>query len=86
MQLRFKGAKGWRDVKSGLSFNDEKEIFRAIKKDIKQYYPHFTSYYIRYWVEDGRIKFDVGDYSCFYYLELEEGEVWEEKVPESLLR
>lgn len=86
MLLRFKGSKGWRDVKSGLTFDNEKEIFRAIKEDIKQYYPHFTSYYIRYWMEDNRVKFDVGDYTCFYYLELEEGETWQGKVQESLLR
>lgn len=84
MRLRFKGLKGYRDVK--VNVNTIHEAYKLIDNDLKENYPHFTSYYKRTWMEDGRLKFDVGDYSCFYYLELEEGETWEEKVQESLLR
>lgn len=75
MKLKFKGSRGWRDVASGV--NSVQEAFPLIKKDLKENYPHFKSYYTRAWREDGRIKFDVGDYTCFYYLELEEGETWD---------
>lgn len=84
MRLRFKGSKGWRDVKGGVKTVQEAQ--KLINKDLKENYPNFKSYYKRMWVEDGRLKFDVGDYSCFYYLELEEGEEWEGKVQESLLK
>ena len=84
MRLRVKGSKGGRDVKSGIKTIEE--TYKLIDKDLKENYPHFTSYYKRVWMEDNRLKFDVGDYSCFYYLELEEGESWESVTPESLLR
>ena len=84
MTLRFKGSKGWRDIKSGVK--TVHEAYKLIDKDLQENYPHFKSYYKRAWVENNMLKFDVGDYSCFYYLELEEGETWEGKVQESLLR
>lgn len=84
MLLRFKGSKGWRDVKSSVP--TVHEAYKLIDKDLKENYPHFTSYYKRMWMEDDKLKFDVGDYTCFYYLELEEGETWQGKVQESLLR
>ena len=84
MRLRFKGSKGWRDVRGGVK--TVRDASKLINIDLRKKYPHFTSYYKRVWMEDGRLKFDVGDYSCFYYLELEEGEEWEGKVQESLLR
>lgn len=84
MRLRFKGLKGYRDVK--VNVKTVHEAYKLIDNDLKENYPHFTSYYKRTWMEDGRLKFDVGDYSCFYYLELEEGETWQEKVRESLLK
>lgn len=84
MLLRFKGSQGWRDVKSGIDTVEQGS--RWINKDLKANYPHFISYYKRMWMEENRLKFDVGDYTCFYYLELEEGETWESVVPESLLR
>lgn len=84
MRLRFKGLKGYRDVK--VNVKTVHEAYKLIDNDLKENYPHFTSYYKRTWMEDGRLKFDVGDYSCFYYLEPEEGETWQEKVRESLLK
>lgn len=84
MRLKFKGSKGWRDVKNGVKTVQEAQ--KLINKDLKENYPHFKSYYKRMWIEDSKLKFDVGDYSCFYYLELEEGETWEGKMPESLLK
>lgn len=83
MLLKFNGRNGWRDV---CCCNTVQEAQKLIDKDLKENYPHFKSYYKRMWIENNRLKFDVGDYSCFYYLELEEGEKWEEKVQESLLR
>lgn len=84
MKLRFRGGQGFRCVKTGIKTFSE--AMTEIDKDLKAYYPHFTSYYKRYWKVDNEYKFDVGDYSCFYYLELEEGETWEEKMLESLLK
>lgn len=84
MKLRFKGRDGWRDVQNNIK--SVKHALNAIDIDLKFNYPHFKSYYKRMWIEDSKLKFDVGDYSCFYYLELEEGETWEGKMPESLLR
>lgn len=84
MRLVFKGGEGRRTVERKIK--TVHEAYKLIDKDLKENYPHFTSYYKRTWMEDGRLKFDVGDYNCFYYLELEEGETWQEKVQESLLR
>ena len=84
MTLRFKGSKGWRDIKSGVKTVQEAQ--KLINKDLKENYPNFKSYYKRMWVENNMLKFDVGDYSCFYYLELEEGEEWKEKVAALLLK
>lgn len=84
MILRFKGSKGWRNIKSGVKTVQEAQ--KLINKDLKENYPNFKSYYKRMWIENNRLKFDVGDYSCFYYLELEEGEEWKEKVAALLLK
>lgn len=82
MLLKFKGRNGWRDVHDCSTVQEAQKL---IDKDLKENYPHFKSYYKRMWIENNRLKFDVGDYSCFYYLELEEGETWQGKVQESLL-
>lgn len=84
MKLRFKGSDGWRDVQNNIE--SVKDALNAIDIDLKFNYPHFKSYYKRMWMDDNRLKFDVGDYSCFYYLELEEGETWKRKVQKSLLK
>lgn len=83
MLLKFKGRNGWRDVRDCSTVQEAQKL---IDKDLKENYPHFKSYYKRMWIENNRLKFDVGDYSCFYYLELEEGETWQGKVQESLLK
>ena len=83
MLLKFKGRNGWRDIHR---CNTVQEAQKLIDKDLKENYPHFKSYYKRMWIEDNTLKFDVGDYSCFYYLELEEGETWQGKAQESLLK
>ena len=84
MKLKFKGRGGWRGVQNNIE--SVKDALNAIDIDLKVNYPYFRSYYKRMWMDDNKLKFDVGDYSCFYYLELEEGETWEGKVQESLLR
>lgn len=78
MILKFKGSYGWRDVACGIK--EIREVSNLIKQDLVENYPHFKSYYTRAWMENGRLKFDVGDYVCFYYLELEEGETWDWKM------
>lgn len=40
----------------------------------------FKIYYIRSWMEENRKKYDCGSWSEFFYLELEDGEIWEENV------
>lgn len=43
------------------------EVSKEIKKFIDDH--NFKSYYTRVWEENGRIKFDVGSYTEFFYLE-----------------
>lgn len=74
MKLRFKGNHGWRDVANGIQ--SIQGAVPVIRQDLKENYPHFQSFYIRSWMTGDKLQFDVGDYTCFYYLELEEGETW----------
>lgn len=43
------------------------EVSKEINKFLKDH--NFKSYYTRVWEENGRLKFDVGSHSEFFYLE-----------------
>ena len=74
MKLWFKGRDGRRLVASGTQ---EEFLIKAMHADLKQNYPHFKSHYQRMWVDkNGEKWIDVGDWSCFYVITLEEGEKW----------
>lgn len=58
----------------------EQEAFEEIHKFLKEH--NYKSYYTRIWYEDNIKKYDVGSYTEFFYLELEEGEKFENKIGE----
>ena len=41
--------------------------FKEINKFLEEH--NFKSYYTRMWMEDGRLKFDVGSYTEFFYVD-----------------
>ena len=59
----------------------EQEAFKAIHKFLEEH--NYKSYYTRIWYEDNIKKYDVGSYSEFFHLELEEGEKFEQKIGEN---
>ena len=46
---------------------NKEEIFKEINKFLDDH--NFKSYYTRVWEEDGRLAFDVGSYTEFFYVE-----------------
>ena len=46
---------------------DIDECFKEINKFLEDH--NFQSYYTRMWMEAGRLKFDVGSYTEFFYVE-----------------
>ena len=46
--------------------NNEKEAFKIIKDFLSAH--NFTSYYTRYWEENGYLKIDVGSHTEFFYI------------------
>lgn len=55
-----------------MKVNDFNDVFTGISNFLKDH--NYTSYYIRSWKEDGRIKYDVGSWSEFFYTDLKEDE------------
>lgn len=53
----------------------EQEASKKIKKFLDEH--HYKSYYTRVWYENNIKKHDVGSYTEFFHLELEEGEFFE---------
>lgn len=47
--------------------SDIDEVFKEINKFLEEH--NFKSYYTRMWEENGRLKFDVGSYTEFFYVE-----------------
>ena len=47
--------------------NNKEEVTNAINKFLNDH--NFKSYYTRVWEEEGRLKFDVGSWSEFFFLE-----------------
>jgi hypothetical protein len=58
----------------------EQEAFTEINKFLKEH--NYKSYYTRIWYEDNIKKYDVGSYTEFFYLELEDGEKFEYRIGE----
>ncbi len=54
---------------------NREEVFKEIKKFLADH--NFKSYYTRVWEENGRLKFDVGSWLEFFFLE---GMTYEEYV------
>lgn len=50
------------------------EAIKAVNKFLSDH--NFKSYYTRVWEENGRLKFDVGSWSEFFYLEYMSLEEW----------
>lgn len=59
----------------------EQEAFTEINKFLKEH--NYKSYYTRIWYEDNIKKHDVGSYTEFFHLELEDGEKFEHKIGEN---
>lgn len=65
MKLIFRNSNGKERVITDPSNVEE------VSKEIKQFIDdhNFKSYYTRVWEENGRLKFDVGSHTEFFYLE-----------------
>ena len=46
---------------------NKEEVHKEIKKFLDEY--NFKSYYTRIWEENGRLKYDVGSHTEFFFLE-----------------
>ena len=53
-----------------MEVNNFNDIFTGIRNFLDDH--NYKSYYIRSWEEDGRIKYDVGSWSEFFYTDLKE--------------
>lgn len=53
-----------------MEVNDFNDVFTGIRNFLDEH--NYKSYYIRSWEEDGRIKYDVGSWSEFFYTDLKE--------------
>ena len=66
--LWFQNSRGLeREIAKVSNFND---VFTGISNFLADH--NYKSYYIRSWKEDGRIKYDVGSWSEFFYTDLKE--------------
>lgn len=53
-----------------MEVNNFNDVFTGIRNFLDDH--NYKSYYIRSWEEDGRIKYDVGSWSEFFYTDLKE--------------
>lgn len=65
MRLIFQNSKGKERVIAEPT--NKEEVTKEINKFIDNH--NFKSYYTRVWEENGRLKFDVGSWSEFFFLE-----------------
>ncbi len=72
MKLYFKNRKGKERVIAEPA--NKEEVTKEIKKFIDDH--NFKSYYTRVWEENGRLKFDCGSWSEFFFLEGMTFEEW----------
>lgn len=73
MRLLFKNSYGKERVIAEVK--DIDECFKEINKFLDEH--NFKSYYTRVREEDGRLEFDVGSHTEFFYLE---GMTWDEYI------
>ena len=59
----------------------EQEAFSEIQKFLEEH--NYTSYYTRVWFQDDIKIYDVGSYTEFFHLELEEGEEFRRNLEEN---
>lgn len=78
MKLIFKNSRGKERVIAEPTNGDE--IFKEINKFLDDH--NFKSYYTRVWEENGRLKFDVGSHTEFFYVE---GITFDEWTKEDIL-
>lgn len=72
MKLFFKNGKGEeRLIAEPLN---REEVIKEINNFLDEY--NYKSYYTRIWEENGRLKFDVGSWTEFFYLEGMSLEEW----------
>lgn len=82
MILRFVSYSNPKGTRVIAKVNNEKEAFKEINKFLKE--RNYKSYYTRVWnVEENIKRHDVGSYTEFFDLELEEGEEFQVKAGES---
>lgn len=65
MRLIFQNSNGEERVIAEPS--NKEDVSKEIKSFLDEH--KFKSYYIRVWEENGRLKFDVGSHTEFFYLE-----------------
>ena len=53
-----------------MKVNNFNDVFTGIYNFLEEH--NYKSYYIRSWEENGRIKYDVGSWSEFFYTDLKE--------------
>lgn len=53
-----------------MKVNNFNDVFTGIWNFLEEH--NYKSYYIRSWEEGGRIKYDVGSWSEFFYTDLKE--------------
>ena len=75
LELFFKNGKG--EEKLIAEPLSREEVIKDINKFLDDH--NFKSYYTRVWEENGRLKFDVGSWSEFFYLEGMDFEEWSRK-------
>lgn len=65
MKLYFRNGRGEERVIAEPT--NKEEVSKEINKFLDEH--NFKSYYTRVWNENGRLKFDVGSHTEFFYLE-----------------
>ena len=65
MKLYFRSSNGKERIIAEPS--NIEEVSKEIKKFINDH--NFKSYYTRVWEENSRLKFDIGSYTEFFYLD-----------------
>lgn len=65
MNLYFQNSDGNERIIANINSVDD--TFKEMKKFMNEH--NFNSYYTRGWEENGRIKFDVGSHTEFFYLD-----------------
>lgn len=68
MKLYFENSQG--NERLIAEVQNEKEAFKEINKFCEE--RNFKIYYVRSWMSNGRKKYDVGSYTEFFYLDINE--------------